>query len=54
MVEKRISAVYVKMALQRSSYLQNTKAIAVSTVYRPIPGRDGEPLHGSCLIIPLI
>lgn len=51
MPEKRISAIYVQMALHRTRYLRNTKAIAITTNERPICGRDGEQLHGECLII---
>lgn len=46
-----ISAIYVKMALHRTRYLRNTKAIAVTNNYRPIAGRGSEKLHGECRIV---
>lgn len=51
MIVKRISLIYLKMALHRTRYLRKTRAIAVSNNYRPIAGRDGEQLHGECLIV---
>lgn len=48
-----ISLAYVKLALERSAYLQNTKAAAVSRPHRPMSGRDGEMLHGACVVFDL-
>jgi len=48
-----ISLAYVKMAIERTGWLVNTKAAAVSTEHRPMKGRGDDLLHGACVIFPL-
>lgn len=53
MKTKLISLAYVKMAIERGSCLQNTKAAAVSRPHGAMAGRDGEMLHGACVVFDL-
>lgn len=50
--EYRISLLYVRMAIQRASYLRNTRASALSSPYAPLKGRGADLLHGECIISP--
>lgn len=48
-----ISLAFVKMTIERSGRLVNTKAAAVSQPHKPMKGRGDELLHGACVIFPL-
>lgn len=48
-----ISLAFVKMAIERSGWLVNTKAAAVSRPHRAMKGRGDELLHGACVVFAL-